>query len=99
MVSLLVHGILGIVVIAIVVKLNPAIFKRVPDGAALSPLEIAYWVVGIASLPLCWYFNIRYVYTYADNPFWGQGIGTSSSQWATRTTHRVRRLPTTPSST
>ena len=72
MVSLLVHGILGIVVIAIVVKLNPAIFKRVPDGAALSPLEIAYWVVGIASLPLCWYFNIRYVYEYAPNTMIGQ---------------------------
>lgn len=42
MVSLLVHAILGIVVIAVVVKLNPAIFKRVPNGPALSALEIAY---------------------------------------------------------
>jgi drug/metabolite transporter (DMT)-like permease len=73
MVSLLVHAILGVVVIAVVVKLNPAIFKRVPDSPALSTLEIAYWVVGIASLPLCWYFNIRYVYAYAADPFWGQG--------------------------
>jgi hypothetical protein len=87
MVSLLVHGILGIVVIAIVIKLNPAIFKRVPDGPALSTLEIVYWVVGIASLPLCWYFNVRYVYTYADNPFWGQGnwnefIAMGYANWA-----------------
>jgi Terpene cyclase DEP1 len=28
---------------------------------------------GIASLPICWYFNVRYVYGHADNPFWGQG--------------------------
>jgi hypothetical protein len=73
MVSLIVHAILGLVVIAIVMKLNPAIFKRVPDGPPLSTLEIAYWIIGIASLPLCWYFNIRYVYAFADNPFWGQG--------------------------
>ncbi|OBB11953.1 hypothetical protein A5662_07960 [Mycobacteriaceae bacterium 1482268.1] len=73
MVSLLVHAILGVVVIAIVIKLNPAVFKRVPTGRAMSGLEIAWWFVGTASLPLCWYFNIRYVYTYADNPLWGQG--------------------------
>jgi hypothetical protein len=72
MVSLLVHAILGLVVIAFVVKSNPAIFKRVAAGPALSKLEIFYWVVGIASLPLCWYFNIRYVYEYAPNPMIGQ---------------------------
>jgi hypothetical protein len=104
MVSLLVHAILGIAVIAFVVKSNPAIFKRVPDGPKLSALEIVFWVVGIASLPLCWYFNIRYVYTYADNPFWGQGDWTefirmgyanfsSSSQVADYTIANVILLP------
>ena len=87
MVSLLVHAILGIVVIAVVVRLNPAIFKRVPNGPALSALEIAYWAIGVVSLPLCWYFNIRYVYEYADNPFWGQGnwnqfIAMGYANWA-----------------
>ena len=69
MVSLIVHAVLGIIVIAVIVKSNPTIFKRVSDGPSLSILEIMFWAVGIASLPLCWYFNIRYVYTYADNPF------------------------------
>jgi len=73
MVSLLVHAILGIVVIAIIVRTNPAIFSRVPAGAPPATLEIIFYLVGIVSLPLCWYFNIRYVYGYADNPFWGQG--------------------------
>jgi Protein of unknown function DUF2834 len=73
MVSLIVHAILGIIVIAVIIKTNPAIFRRVPAGPQLSTLEIVFYVVGIASLPLCWYFNIRYVYGYADNPFWGQG--------------------------
>ena len=72
MVSLLVHAILGIAVIVFVIKSNPAIFKRVAPGPQLSTLEIVYWVVGIASLPLCWYFNIRYVYEYAPNPMIGQ---------------------------
>jgi hypothetical protein len=73
MVSLLVHALLGIIVIIAIVRTNPAIFSRVPAAAPPSTLEIVFYVVGIASLPLCWYFNIRYVYEYADNPFWGQG--------------------------
>ena len=72
MVSLIVHAILGIAVIVFVVKSNPAIFKRVAAGPQLSTLEIVFWVVGIASLPLCWYFNIRYVQEYAPNPMIGQ---------------------------
>jgi hypothetical protein len=72
MVALIVHAILGTGVIALVVKSNPAVFRRVATGPQLSKLEIAYWAIGIVSLPLCWYFNIRYVYEYAPNPFIGQ---------------------------
>jgi hypothetical protein len=72
MVALLVHGILGIAVVWFTVASNPRIFSRPPDGQRFSALEIAFWAIGLASLPLCWYFNIRYVYEYADNPFWGQ---------------------------
>ena len=80
MVSLIVHAILGIAVIAFIVRSNPAIFKRVPAGPPLSALEIVYFVVGIASLPLCWYFNIRFVYEYADRTRdLGQATGQSSS--------------------
>jgi Terpene cyclase DEP1 len=72
MVALLVHAILGIAVIVFIVKSNPAIFKRVASGPQLSKLEIALWGLGILSLPISWYFNIRYVQEYAENPFWGQ---------------------------
>ena len=41
MVSLLVHAILGIVVIAFVVKSNPRVFTRVARGPQLSKLEIS----------------------------------------------------------
>jgi uncharacterized protein DUF2834 len=104
MVALLVHAIVGIITIAILIKLNPAVFKRVPAGAQLSTLEIVFWVVGIASLPICWYFNIRFVYEYAENPFWGQGDWSqfikmgfanpaSSSQCADYTIGNVILLP------
>ena len=104
MVALLVHAILGIITIAIIIKLNPAVFKRVPAGPQLSTLEIVFWVVGIASLPICWYFNIRFVYEYAENPFWGQGDWSqfikmgfanpaSSSQCADYTIGNVILLP------
>lgn len=100
MVSLIVHAILGLLTIAIIVRTNREIFTR----GAPRPLELAYYVVGIASLPLCWYFNIRYVYTYAENPFWGQAnwsefirLGfanySSSSQIADYTIINVILLP------
>jgi hypothetical protein len=76
MVALVVHAILAIIVIAVVIKLNPAIFGRVPAGSQSATLEAVYYIVGIASIPLCWYFNFRYVQEYATgshNVFWGPG--------------------------
>jgi len=72
MISLIVHAILGIAVVAFIVKSNPKIFSRVSGGPALSVLEVVFYAVGIVSLPLCWYFNIRYVYEYAPNTMIGQ---------------------------
>ncbi|BBX31932.1 hypothetical protein MMAG44476_20177 [Mycolicibacterium mageritense DSM 44476 = CIP 104973] len=75
MVSLLVHAILGIAVVALIVRLNPQIFSR-PPGPAFSPMEVAFYAVGIASIPLCWYFNAQFVAQYAvagGNPIWGPG--------------------------
>lgn len=72
MISLIVHALLGVGVIAFVIKSNPAIYRRMTTGPQLSTLEIVYWAIGIVSLPLCWYFNIRYVYEYAPNTMIGQ---------------------------
>lgn len=72
MVSLVVHAILGIAVIALIVASNRPIFARTATGPALSLLEIVYYVVGIASIALGWYFNIRYVAEYhVSNPITG----------------------------
>jgi Terpene cyclase DEP1 len=76
MVSLLVHAALGLTVIAWIVASNRQIFSRPPSGASLSPLEGVYYVVGVTSVVLGWYFNIRFVHDYSAgraNPFWGPG--------------------------
>ncbi|TDZ43113.1 DUF2834 domain-containing protein [Mycobacteroides franklinii] len=72
MVSLIVHAILGIAVIAFIVAANRSIFARPATGPAVSLLEVVYYVVGIASVVLGWYFNIRYVAEYhVSNPITG----------------------------
>jgi hypothetical protein len=76
MISLVVHAVLGLTVITWVVASNPRTFARPPGGAQFSPLECAYYLVGIASIGLGWYFNIRFVHDYAPephNPIWGPG--------------------------
>ena len=76
MVSLLVHALLGVVVLVVIIKSNSAIFARFQTGPQLSALEVFYYVVGIASIALGYYFNFHYVQEYAtpsSNPIWGPG--------------------------
>ncbi|MGZ6777472.1 MAG: DUF2834 domain-containing protein [Mycobacterium sp.] len=72
MVALVIHAILGIATIAFIVRSNFVLFRRTATGPQVSALEIFLWGLGIVSLPVTWYFNIRYVQEYAENPFWGQ---------------------------
>ncbi|SPM39731.1 hypothetical protein BN000_01207 [Mycobacterium numidiamassiliense] len=75
MVSLLTHAVLGFAVIAWIVASNSKVFARPASGPLFSPLEIVYYVIGIASVVLGWYFNITYVQQYAHgstNPLWGE---------------------------
>lgn len=76
MVSLVVHALLGLTVIGLIIASNPGIFRRVPAGPQLSALECVYYVLGVASVVVGWYFNIRFVRDYSHgstNPFWGPG--------------------------
>ena len=75
MVSLLVHAVLGLTVIGWIVRSNAGVFARPAAGPLFSPMECVYYVVGIASVVLGWYFNITYVQQYAHgstNPLWGE---------------------------
>jgi hypothetical protein len=76
MASLLVHAALGVTVVWLIVASNPAIFRRTATGPIVSTLELALYVVGVASVVLGWYFNIRFVRDYSHghtNPIWGEG--------------------------
>lgn len=76
MVSLLVHAVLGFAVIGWILASNSAVFARPAGGPLFSPLESGYYLVGIASVVLGWYFNIHFVQQYAagsTNPIWGPG--------------------------
>jgi hypothetical protein len=78
MVSLLIHGLLGFVVVGLLIRTNPQIYSRVPAGAQVSALEAFYYVVGVASIVLGYYFNNQYVEQYAPpgglhNFVWGPG--------------------------
>lgn len=76
MVSLLVHAMLGVVVVGLIVAGNRAIFRRPPTGPPVSLLEGAYYLAGVASVLIGWYFNIKFVMEYAHghaNPLWGDG--------------------------
>jgi hypothetical protein len=77
MISLIVHALLGISTIAYLVKVNKAIFRRVPSGPRLSSIEIALYAIGIASIIAGWSFNVTFVVQNTDgwvsNPFVGDG--------------------------
>ena len=76
MASLLVHAALGVTVVWLIVASNPAIFRRTATSPIVSALELALYIVGVASVVLGWYFNIRFVRDYSHghtNPIWGDG--------------------------
>jgi len=76
MITLVVRAVLGIATIALVTVSNRQIFRRAPSGPQLSEMECAYYVIGIVSVALAWYFNIRYVSQYSigwENPLRGKG--------------------------
>lgn len=79
MTALIIHAVLGIAVIAWIARSNPEIFAGFFRRGG-SGLEIVFYVVGIASVPLCWYFNHRYVVEYGSaeshNALWGPGSWT-----------------------
>jgi hypothetical protein len=77
MLSLLVHMLLGFVVVYLIVRSNPAIFRRPESGPMFSGLELALLAVGVVSVGVGWTFNITFVADNTDgwvtNPLWGDG--------------------------
>jgi hypothetical protein len=61
--SLVFYGILGVASTVFAFVANRRIFAAGASGR-VSPLEGLYYFVGLSSLILGWYFNIRYVHQY-----------------------------------
>jgi len=78
MASLIAHALLGVLTIWLIIRANPAIYRRTASGPLLSSYEWALYAAGIASVVLGWYFNIRFVQKDGPgsiffNPLWGDG--------------------------
>ena len=61
--GLTVSAILGLASTAFAFAYNRRLFTN-GDAGRVSPLEGFYYLVGLASLCLGWYFNVRYVHAY-----------------------------------
>ena len=77
MLSLIVHAVLGMLVVWLVVRSNPTIFRRTASGPLLSVSEVVLYVVGLVSIGIGWFFNVLFVTENTDgwftNPLWGDG--------------------------
>ena len=63
--SLAFFGALGVVSTVAAFAANRTLLEPGP-ARRVSALEGVFYVVGVASLVLGWYFNVRYVHAYAD---------------------------------
>lgn len=61
MVSIIIHFLLGLASIVAIIASNPKIYAKPANGPWLSPLECVYYIAGIASIALGYWFNIHFV--------------------------------------
>jgi hypothetical protein len=68
--QLLISGILGIGTTVVAFYANRHLFTAGNAAGRVSLLEGTYYVVGVISIVLGWYFNVRYTHTYHDANYW-----------------------------
>jgi hypothetical protein len=68
--QLLIFGILGLATTAVAFYVNRHLFTGGTAAGRVSVLEGVYYVVGVCSIVLGWYFNVRYSHTYHDANYW-----------------------------
>jgi hypothetical protein len=64
--QLLIFGILGIATTVIAFQVNRHLFGTDGPAGKVSPLEGIYYAVGVCSVILGWYFNVRYTHLYPN---------------------------------
>ena len=82
MISLIVHAVLGVATTAFVVWRNRRLFAGSWAGRRVTPLEAIFYVVGLVSVALGWYCNIRYVDQYGPTASWVHFTQSLFDNWA-----------------
>lgn len=70
MTSLLIHAALGALTVAIFFWANAYLYRRDWPGSDPTLLEKIYYGIGIASVCIGWYFNVRYVFAFPAEHSW-----------------------------
>jgi hypothetical protein len=79
--SLLFYGALGVVSTVVAFAANRRLFGGGGAGR-VPPLEAVYYVVGVCSLVLGWYFNVRYVHLYGHRASYVNYVKMLFTNWA-----------------
>jgi hypothetical protein len=79
--QLVFFGVLGIISTAVAFWANRRLFSGTMVGS-VSLLEGVYYVVGLCSLILGWYFNVRYVHAYPHKASYVDYIKMLFTNWA-----------------
>jgi hypothetical protein len=76
-----IYGVLGIAATVVAFASNRKLFDKESTGA-VTPLEVVYYVVGVTSLVLGWYFNVRYTHAYPHKASYVDYTKMLFSNWA-----------------
>ncbi len=79
--SLVFYGVLGIASTVAAFAANRRLFTGGGTGP-VSPLEGIYYAVGVCSLLLGWYFNVRYVHLYGHRASYDNYVKMLFTNWA-----------------
>ena len=75
------YGALGVVSTAVAFAVNRRLFEG-RKGGPVTLLEGAFYVFGVASLVLGWYFNVRYVHQYGAHASYVDYTKSLFASWA-----------------
>jgi hypothetical protein len=82
MVSLIVHAVLGVATTWFVLHRNRRLFAGAWPGRRVSPVEGALWLIGLVSVGLGWYCNIRYTQELGSEASWVHFTQSLFENWA-----------------
>jgi hypothetical protein len=75
------YGALGVITTIAAFVLNRRLFDR-PKVGSVTPLEGVFYLFGVVSLVLGWYFNVRYVHQYGSHASYVNYTKTLFDNWA-----------------